>query len=65
MKPDLPQRARMLFDRYKAFPEAGKQGAFFLVREDAWCAFLDWRQMQENEVLPALDELARRQGSEE
>lgn len=56
MKSDLPQRAHALFKRFDAFPEAGKQGEFFLVRGDAWVAFLDLRQMMEREILPALEE---------
>lgn len=61
MKADLPQRARAIAAKYKQFPEAGMQGGNFIVRGDAFMAFLDWRKLQETEILDALDELARLQ----
>lgn len=57
----LADRAQMLFDKIKAFPEAGTEAGFFRVRPDAWVAFLDLRQMMEREILPALAELERLQ----
>ncbi|RPF70431.1 hypothetical protein [Aurantiacibacter spongiae] len=59
MASDLHDRLQRQFDRFKLFPEAGRQGDFFLVRGDAFIAFLDARKLIEDEVLPALHGLER------
>jgi len=61
MKPDLPDRARMLFGKFNEFPEAGKHQGYFLMRPEAFAAFLDARQLWEREIAPALDELKKLQ----
>lgn len=65
MKPDLPQRSQMLFDKFKAFPEAGLEADHVKMRRDAYVAFLDIRQLYEREIQSALDELGRLQLGEE
>lgn len=55
MPSELADRVQVAFDGCKAFPEAGKQGAFFMVRGDAYMALLELRNMCPGIVL-ALDE---------
>lgn len=54
MAPDLPDRAQGLYDRLKAFPEAGRVEGGTVLKTDAWLALLDLRQLMEREILPAL-----------
>lgn len=55
----------MLFDKFKAFPEAGFEADHVKLRRDAYVAFLDIRQLYEREIQAALDELARHAGTQE
>ncbi len=45
MSRELADRIQVAYDRCKAFPEAGKQDAFFMVRGDAYMALLELRNM--------------------
>lgn len=57
MRNDLPDRVQSLYDRLKAFPEIGKDGhGNYIMRPEAFVAFLDLRQLIEREVIPALHE---------
>lgn len=50
----LPERTQALYDRFKAFPEAGRVNGQWVMKPDAYLAMLDLRQLMEREVLPAL-----------
>lgn len=61
MAPDLPDRAQLLFDRIKEFPEAKWTDDGLFLKKEAGTSFLNLRQMVEREIIPALDELRRQQ----
>lgn len=50
---DLAHRVQVASDPCRAFPEADKQGAFFQVRDDAYLALLEFRNLTP-EIVPAL-----------
>ena len=47
----LAHRVQVAFDRCKAFPEAGKQGAYFMVRGEAYLALLELTNLAPEIVL--------------
>lgn len=51
---ELHDRLQGLYDRIKAFPEAGRCEHGTHLKTDAYVAFLDLRKLIENELLPAL-----------
>lgn len=57
----LAQRTQDLFDRIKAFPEAGRCEHGTHLKTDAYVAFLDLRQLLEREIIPALERMENAQ----
>lgn len=53
MSRELAERVQVAFDRCKAFPEVRKEGAFFMVKGDAYLALLELRNLAP-EVVTAL-----------
>ena len=51
---ELHDRLQGLYDRLKAFPEAGRCEHGVHLKPDAFVAFLDLRTLIEKELLPAL-----------
>lgn len=51
MSRELAERVQVAFDRCKEFPEVRKDGAYFMVKGDAYMALIELRNLAPQVVL--------------